>query len=89
MDGCPHAEDGKGFGTINDRDRHHEGKHKDLYQPKKLWKCLYRNCSKREKEWRRLDNFKTHLGKTHAGVKNPKDFKIPEIASVVEEYIRK
>jgi hypothetical protein len=62
--GCTRKE---GFATINDLWRHEKSVHK--IRPEHGWvrtyKCAGQDCSKAEKEWPRLDNFKQHLKRMH------------------------
>ncbi|KAE8144170.1 hypothetical protein BDV25DRAFT_167505 [Aspergillus avenaceus] len=62
--GCTRKE---GFGTINDLWRHRKCVHKQEPErgPKVVYKCFGRNCTRPEKEWPRLDNFRQHLSRLH------------------------
>ena len=39
--------------------------HKISNRPSKSYKCFGEGCTKGDKEWPRLDNFKQHLRKMH------------------------
>ncbi|MCJ1479269.1 hypothetical protein MMC13_007954 [Lambiella insularis] len=58
----------KGFGTKNDLDRHKKSVHHIIPENSvdRSFKCAGNNCSKREKIWPRLDNFKSHCVRMHA-----------------------
>lgn len=57
----------EGFSTKNDLDRHKKSVH-HIVPPNTIdrsFKCAGNNCSKREKIWPRLDNFKSHCTRMH------------------------
>ncbi|KAI9886282.1 MAG: hypothetical protein M1823_001891 [Watsoniomyces obsoletus] len=63
---CPRTE---GFITVNDLDRHMKCKHKTSTssRPMKVWRCAADDCQGKDKSWLRLDNFRNHLKRLHAG----------------------
>ncbi|KAJ5915391.1 hypothetical protein N7466_011324 [Penicillium verhagenii] len=63
---CPRKE---GFGTINDLARHKKCVHQKEPErgPKMVYLCHGKNCPRPNKKWPRLDNFKQHLSRMHAG----------------------
>ncbi|OAL36283.1 hypothetical protein AYO20_04441 [Fonsecaea nubica] len=63
IQGCPQK--WKGFATRNDLDRHLFVIHRINNRKLKSYKCFGRDCSRPQKEWPRLDNFKQHLKKMH------------------------
>ncbi|KAK2749765.1 hypothetical protein FQN55_003001 [Onygenales sp. PD_40] len=60
----------QGFGTINDLERHQKCVHgiEPKHGSNKQYKCFAEGCSKAEKDWPRLDNFKQHLIRMHPNV---------------------
>ena len=58
----------KGFSTKNDLDRHKKSVHgiRSLGTIDRSFKCAGTDCSKKEKIWPRLDNFKSHCCRMHA-----------------------
>ncbi|OAG35564.1 hypothetical protein AYO21_10240 [Fonsecaea monophora] len=64
IQGCPQK--WKGFATRNDLDRHLFVIHRINNRKLKSYKCFGRDCSRPQKEWPRLDNFKQHLKKMHS-----------------------
>lgn len=56
---------GKGFSTINDLDRHQKSVHKIGVEKSKSYQCAASGCSKKDKIWPRLDNFKQHIERMH------------------------
>lgn len=65
---CNHPDCGnrKGFVTDNDFDRHQVSVHGQPSRKGKnrVWICAYPNCHQ-DKEWTRVDNFRTHIKKVH------------------------
>ncbi|KAJ5752400.1 hypothetical protein N7520_009317, partial [Penicillium odoratum] len=63
---CPRKE---GFGTINDLARHKKCVHNKEPErgPKMMYLCYGKDCPRPNKRWPRLDNFKQHLSRMHAG----------------------
>lgn len=57
----------EGFGTINDLARHKKCVHKKepMRGPKVIYMCFGQNCTRKDKMWPRLDNFKQHLTRMH------------------------
>ena len=57
----------KGFSTKNDLDRHKKSVHHIIPEntTDRSFKCAGINCSKRDKVWPRLDNFKSHCLRMH------------------------
>lgn len=64
--GCPRIE---GFSTTNDLDRHTKSKHPlattSKAEPMKKYHCVVPGCTSKDKAWPRLDNFRSHLRRTH------------------------
>ena len=84
---CSRSRPRQGFGTINDRDRHHTSVHKGQFQAPKYAKCFAENCSKGNKEWDRVDNFKTHVEKIHAGIKSKDERSDPQKSAIADDLI--
>jgi CheY-like chemotaxis protein len=61
----PCSQQERGFATFNDLDRHMRAVHKINTRNSKTYKCFDVDCTKADKEWPRLDNFKLHIQKTH------------------------
>lgn len=59
----------KTFSTNNDLERHMKSVHKIAPRSgtDKSYRCAALNCSKREKVWPRLDNFRQHCSRIHKG----------------------
>jgi hypothetical protein len=55
----------KGFPTENDLDRHLLSVHNVNKRGTKVYRCFGKGCTKPDKNWPRLDNFKQHLNKMH------------------------
>ncbi|KAJ5820551.1 hypothetical protein N7474_006142 [Penicillium riverlandense] len=57
----------KGSATINDLARHKKCVHnkKPERGPKMVYMCFGKQCSRRDKTWPRLDNFRQHLTRMH------------------------
>lgn len=57
----------RGFGTINDLERHKKSKHgiKPKHGTAKSYRCASKKCEWAPKIWPRLDNFKQHVKRVH------------------------
>ncbi|KAL2264852.1 hypothetical protein VTJ83DRAFT_7362 [Remersonia thermophila] len=55
----------KGFANNNDLERHRRCVHGDYSGATAVYRCYLDLCSKRQKDWPRLDNFKQHLKRKH------------------------
>lgn len=64
---CEEEGCGKGFGTLNDLERHRKTVHsKDpRCGPTERYKCFGKTCRQSDKLWPRLDNFRAHLRRKH------------------------
>ncbi|KAL2004973.1 hypothetical protein VTN00DRAFT_2823 [Thermoascus crustaceus] len=64
----PNCHRNEGFGTINDLERHKRCVHKKKPERgHKMYICFGKNCPRRNKMWPRLDNFRQHINRMHAG----------------------
>ena len=59
----------KNFSTNNDLERHKKSVHKIAPRSgsDKSYRCAAPNCSKKDKLWPRLDNFRQHCTRIHKG----------------------
>ena len=57
----------RGFGTVNDLERHKKSKHgiKPRHGATKSYRCASKRCKMSYKLWPRLDNFKQHVKRVH------------------------
>jgi hypothetical protein len=55
----------KGFSTFNDLQRHQKSAHGIQSKATREYKCFGTECSRRDKLWPRLDNFRQHLIRMH------------------------
>lgn len=80
--GCSRQD--SGFSTINDLERHNKCVHhiNPSHGFSKSYKCFGDNCSKKEKEWPRLDNFRQHLSRMHQSQDPEKLVKLYELPDV-------
>jgi hypothetical protein len=62
---CSHAGCQKRFATPNDLSRHAKSVHAITVHGSKSYKCCAKGCTKADKVWPRLDNFKQHLVRMH------------------------
>ncbi|RMD44103.1 hypothetical protein DV735_g964, partial [Chaetothyriales sp. CBS 134920] len=72
--------DMKGFATLNDLHRHQKSVHQTVTPGSRSYKCFAPGCSKSDKIWPRLDNFKQHLKRLH------KSESLDELISLSDEW---
>lgn len=63
---CPIESCRKTFQSKNDLDRHMISVHRISGRNTKYYRCFARDCTKPDKDWLRLDNFRQHLRSMHA-----------------------
>ena len=77
INGCPRKD---GFSTVNDLNRHLKSRHSVPVPGSKDYKCLVSGCSKPDKIWPRLDNFRQHAVRMHP------DFHFDQILSLSQRW---